>query len=80
MYSTCDHRACFEDTGSQAISYTTGVPAVTAALLLARGIWNPGTMVNVEELDPDPFLDLMPEVGIRWSVMDLPLEGGWPKT
>jgi saccharopine dehydrogenase-like NADP-dependent oxidoreductase len=80
VYSTCDHRGCYEDTGSQAISYTTGVPAVTAALLLAKGIWNPGTMVNVEELDPDPFLELMPEVGIGWSVMDLPLAGGWPET
>ena len=51
---------------------------MTAALLLARGDWNPGTMVNVEELDPDPFLDLMPKVGIDWSVMDLPPDGGWP--
>jgi len=78
VYSTCDHTACYEEVGSQAISYTTGVPAMTAALLLARGIWNPETLVNVEELDPDPFLDLMPDVGIGWSVMDLPLDGGWP--
>jgi carboxynorspermidine synthase len=78
VYSTCDHRACYADTGSQAISYTTGVPAVTAALLLARGEWNPATMVNVEELDPDPFLELMPDVGIGWQVMELPLDGSWP--
>lgn len=79
VYSTCDHRACVEDTGSQAISYTTGVPAVAAALLLASGRWNPGAMVNVEELDPDPFLDLMPVLGIDWSVMELPVDGGWPE-
>jgi carboxynorspermidine synthase len=78
VYSTCDHQACYEETGSQAISYTTGVPAVTAALLLARGSWNPATMVNVEELDPDPFLELMPAVGIDWTTMELPLDGGWP--
>lgn len=78
IYSTCDHRACYEEVGSQAISYTTGVPAIAAAILLARGDWNPETMVNVEELDPDPFLALMPEVGIGWQVMDLPLDGSWP--
>ena len=78
IYSTCDHRACFEEVGSQAISYTTGVPAIAAAILLARGEWNPETMVNVEELDPDPFLALMPEVGIGWQVIDLPLDGSWP--
>ncbi|MEM1200517.1 MAG: saccharopine dehydrogenase, partial [Pseudomonadota bacterium] len=55
-----------------------GVPVMTAAVLLARGDWDPQTMVNVEELDPDPFLALMPELGISWSVMDLPLDGSWP--
>ena len=78
VYSTCDHEACYREVGSQAISYTTGVPAVTAAVLLARGDWNPGTMVNAEELDPDPFLALMPDVGIDWTVIDLPVGGGWP--
>ncbi len=78
IYSTCDHVACYEEVGSQAISYTTGVPAIAAAVLLARGDWNPETMVNAEELDPDPFLELMPEVGIGWQVIDLPLDGSWP--
>lgn len=78
IYSTCDHRACYEEVGSQAISYTTGVPAVTAAILLARGVWKPGTMVNIEELDPDPFLELMPRVGIDWTTKALPLDGSWP--
>lgn len=78
IYSTCDHVACYEEVGSQAISYTTGVPAIAAAVLLARGEWNPQTMVNAEELDPDPFLALMPEVGIGWQVIDLPLDGSWP--
>lgn len=79
IYSTCDHTDCYAEVGSQAISYTTGVPVITAAILLARGDWTPGTMVNVEELDPDPFLKLMPLVGIGWQVMELPLDGGWPE-
>ncbi|RMH60594.1 MAG: saccharopine dehydrogenase family protein, partial [Zetaproteobacteria bacterium] len=54
IYSTCDHQACYRDIGSQAISYTTAVPAVAAAMLVARGDWNVRRMVNVEELDPDP--------------------------
>ncbi len=70
IYSTCDHRACFEEVGAQAISYTTAVPAVTAALLIARGDWNVRRMVNVEELDPDPFMALMPELGIDWHVRE----------
>jgi len=78
IYSNCDHRDCYEEVGSQAISYTTGVPAMTAALLVARGVWAPGTLVNVEELDPDPFLDLMPKLGIGWTVTELPLDGSWP--
>ena len=70
IYSTCDHAACYREIGAQAISYTTAVPAVTAALLIARGDWNAGRMVNVEELDPDPFLALMPELGIDWQVRE----------
>lgn len=70
VYSLCDHTRCFEEVGAQAISYTTAVPAVTAALLLARGDWDVGRMVNVEELDPDPFMALMPELGIDWHVRE----------
>jgi saccharopine dehydrogenase-like NADP-dependent oxidoreductase len=70
IYSTCDHTDCFRDVGAQAISYTTAVPLVAATLLLARGDWNVGRLVNVEELDPDPFMALMPEVGISWDVRE----------
>ncbi len=70
VYTTCDHAVCYRDIGSQAISYTTAVPAVTAALLIRDGRWNPGRLVNVEELDPDPFMDLMPGVGLDWSVRE----------
>ena len=70
IYSSCDHADCYRDIGAQAISYTTAVPLVTAGLLIARGDWNAGKLVNVEELDPDPFMALMPEVGLAWSVRE----------
>jgi len=70
IYSTCDHQACYRDIGSQAISYTTAVPAVAAAMLVARGDWNVRRMANVEELDPDPFLAQMQQLGIDWHVRE----------
>ena len=78
IWSNCDHEENFREVGSQSISYSTGVPVITAARLMASGVWKPKTMVNVEELDPDPFLELMPEVGIDWEMRDLPLDGSWP--
>ena len=53
---------------SQAISYTAGVPPVAAAVLVAKEIWNPKTMVNVEELDPDPFLEVLGKIGLPTEV------------
>lgn len=70
IYTVCDHEHCFKDIGAQAISYTTAVPIVTAALLVTRGEWSVGRLVNVEELDPDPFMALMPEVGLSWNIRD----------
>ncbi len=66
--NTCDHADCHPDIGAQAISYTTAVPLVSAGLLIARGDWNVGKLVNVEELEPDPSMALMPEVGLDWDV------------
>lgn len=70
IYSTCDHAACFQEIRSQAISFTTAVPMVTAALLVVRGHWDVGKLVNVEELDPDPFMSLMPELGLSWNLRE----------
>ncbi len=70
LHAFCDHEACFNEVGSQAISYTTGVPAVAAALCIADGSWDAKRMVNVEELDPDPFLAEMARQGIDWHVTD----------
>ena len=78
LWSNCDHEENFKEVGSQSISYSTGVPVITAARLIADGTWNPQTMVHVEQLDPDPFLALMPETGIDWQMQELPLDGSWP--
>ena len=64
LYNICDHQECYREVEAQAISYTAGVPPVAAAMLVAEGAWDVGRMVNVEELDPDPFLDLLKKVGL----------------
>jgi saccharopine dehydrogenase-like NADP-dependent oxidoreductase len=64
MYNICDHADCYREVEAQAISYTAGVPPVAAAMLIARGVWDVKTMVNVEELDPDPFIELLAGMGL----------------
>jgi len=68
IYNICDHQASYKETGSQAICYTAAVPAAAAALLVAQEVWNPKCMVNVEQLDPDPFLALLDKIGLRTEV------------
>jgi len=70
IYNVCDHQECFEEVGSQAISYTAGVPAVAAAMLIANGTWDRREMVNVEELDPVPFIALMNRMGLVTRIKD----------
>ncbi|MDR0822221.1 MAG: saccharopine dehydrogenase family protein [Endomicrobium sp.] len=64
IYNICDHKACYNEVESQAISYTAGVPPVASAILIARGDWDVKKMVNVEELDPDPFIELLNTIGL----------------
>jgi saccharopine dehydrogenase-like NADP-dependent oxidoreductase len=64
IYNICDHADCYREVEAQAISYTAGVPPAAAAILVAKGVWDVKTMVNVEELDPDPFLDLLGQMGL----------------
>lgn len=64
IYNVCDHEASYQEVGSQAISYTAGVPPVAAALLIAEGVWDVGGMVNVEELDPAPLIAQMNRMGL----------------
>jgi saccharopine dehydrogenase-like NADP-dependent oxidoreductase len=70
IYNVADHREAFEEVGSQGISYTAGVPPVAAAILIARGDWDVGTMVNVEEMDPAPFINLLNEIGLPSRIRD----------
>ncbi|OOR92084.1 saccharopine dehydrogenase [Moraxella caviae] len=70
VYNVVDHKAAHEEVGSQGISYTAGVPAVAAAILIADGVWDVGIMVNVEELDPKPLINLMNTMGLTTRIQD----------
>lgn len=70
IYNVCDHKACYEEVESQAISYTAGVPAVATAILIANDSWDVKHMVNVEELDPDPFIHLLNEMGLVTQIKE----------
>jgi saccharopine dehydrogenase-like NADP-dependent oxidoreductase len=72
IYNICDHAQCYKEVESQAISYTAGVPPAVAAILIAQGIWDTKTMVNVEELDPDPFIELLRTMGLGTLVEQKP--------
>jgi saccharopine dehydrogenase-like NADP-dependent oxidoreductase len=75
IYQVSDHAAAYEEVGSQAISYTAGVPPIAAARLVASGEWDAGRMVNVEELDPRPFIRLLDEMGLPTEVRELDPDG-----
>jgi saccharopine dehydrogenase (NAD+, L-lysine forming) len=66
IYNNCDHASAYREVGAQAISYTTGVPAVTGALMVVNGIWSKPGVFNVEQLDPDPFMELLSTLGLAW--------------
>lgn len=70
IYNVCDHAESWREVGSQAISYTAGVPAAAAALLIARGTWDLRRMANVEELPPEPLLALLDEMGLPTRLRD----------
>jgi len=69
IYNICDHEACFREVGSQAISYTTGVPAMIGAKLMVTGAWKRPGVFNLEQFDPDPFMELLPRYGLPWEEM-----------
>lgn len=73
IYNICDHAECYKEVESQAISYTAGVPPVAAAILVARGEWDIRRMVNVEELDPTPFINLLNTLGLSTNVIEAPV-------
>ncbi|MDA9230371.1 saccharopine dehydrogenase family protein [Alphaproteobacteria bacterium] len=71
LYNICDHEACYAEVGSQAVSYTTGVPAMIGAALMLDGTWRKPGVFNLEQLDPDPFMKMLGENGLPWQYVDL---------
>jgi len=67
VYNVCVHEECYAEVGSQAISYTTGVPAMIGAMLILKGIWKKAGVYNIEEFDPDPFMDELNKCGLPWQ-------------
>ena len=72
IYNVCDHQECYKELGSQAISYTTGVPAMIGAALVANGTWRNAGARTIEEFDPDPFMDMLNKWGLPWVVDEHP--------
>ncbi|MGV2805595.1 saccharopine dehydrogenase family protein, partial [Clostridium perfringens] len=66
VYNVCDHQECYKEVGSQAISYTTGVPAMIGAAMVMTGKWNKPGVFNIEEFDPDPFMEELNKWGLPW--------------
>lgn len=71
VYNITDHEACYAEVGSQAISYTTGVPAMIGAKLMIEGTWKKAGVVHMEQMDPDPFMADMNAHGLPWEVLEL---------
>lgn len=67
VYNVCDHEECFKEVGSQAISYTTGVPAMIGAMMVLQGKWKKPGVYNVEEFNPDPFMEELNKCGLPWK-------------
>jgi len=71
IYQISDHEACYKEVQSQAVSYTTGVPAMIGAKLMLEGKWSGTGVFNMEELDPDPFMEEMNVQGLPWQVKEM---------
>ncbi len=67
VYNNCSHQEAYNETGAQAVSYTTGVPAMIGAMLMLKGIWMKPGVFNVEEMDPDPFMEKLNTNGLPWN-------------
>lgn len=72
IYNVCDHQECYKEVGSQAISYTTGVPAMIGTALVLTKKWQGQGVFNVEEFDPDPYMDMLNQFGLPWVVDENP--------
>ncbi|OSP54555.1 saccharopine dehydrogenase family protein [Pseudoruegeria sp. SK021] len=71
IYNICDHEECYAEVGSQAVAYTTGVPAMIGAAMVLTGAWKEAGVWNMEQLDPDPFMEMLNTQGLPWQVVEL---------
>ena len=74
IYNVCDHQECYQEVKSQAISYTTGVPAMIGAKQMLTGKWLQPGVFNMEQLDPDPFMADLNQYGLPWKLIEMPVE------
>lgn len=72
IYNVCDHESCYKEVGSQAVAYTTGVPAMIGAMMLLTKTWDKKGVYNIEEFDPDPFMEALNKWGLPWVVEEDP--------
>lgn len=70
IYNVCDHAEAFRETGTQAVAYTTGVPAMIGAMMVLTGVWEGPGVYNIEQLDPDRFMEALNKYGLPWKVVD----------
>jgi saccharopine dehydrogenase (NAD+, L-lysine-forming) len=70
IYNVCDHEEAFKETGTQAIAYTTGVPAMIGAMMILTGVWKGAGVYNIEQLDPDKFMEALNKCGLPWQVVE----------
>ncbi|MEY4934004.1 MAG: hypothetical protein RIS64_363 [Bacteroidota bacterium] len=66
VYNNCSHKAAYDETGTQGVSYTTGVPAMIGAMMMLTGEWKGAGVWNIEQLNPDPFMKKLNEYGLPW--------------
>jgi saccharopine dehydrogenase (NAD+, L-lysine forming) len=71
IYNICDHEDAYRETGNQAVSYTTGVPAMIGAAMMLTGAWRGEGVFNMEQFDPDPFMEMLGQHGLPWQVKEL---------
>ena len=70
IYNICDHEEAYKETGTQAIAYTTGVPAMIGAMMVLAGVWQGAGVFNIEQLDPDKFMEALNKYGLPWQIVE----------
>lgn len=73
IYNVCDHQECYKEVESQAVSYTTGVPAMIGSMMVVTGLWKKPGVFNLEEMDPDPYMEALNKFGLPWKVVENPV-------